>query len=67
MDKKPHSNRFRLHLDVLAWRISWPHISTSENLHANQKPVFSIVLREYLEHFFDRMQTLRIYQRETLM
>jgi hypothetical protein len=44
------------HFEVkrLAWTLPEPHISTSENLHAKQKPFFSVILRakERLFAFF---------------
>jgi hypothetical protein len=45
MAKKPYFSLFKASPRANAWRISWPHISTSENLHAKQKPVFSVILR----------------------
>jgi hypothetical protein len=36
---------------ALAWGISWPHISTCENLHARQKHLFSGGLRVFQSVF----------------
>ena len=45
MPKKPQLCLYYFWLNRLAWTISEPHISTSENLHAKQKPFFSAILR----------------------
>ena len=45
MVKKPYFSLFSASPRGKAWRISSPHISTSENLHVKQKPVFSVLLR----------------------
>jgi hypothetical protein len=47
MPKKPHFSHFSTTAKALAWRISEPHISTPENLHAKQKPIFSLRLRAF--------------------
>jgi hypothetical protein len=59
MAKKPYFGLFNASLRANAWRISWPHISTSENLHVNQKPVFSVVLR--LLSIFGVSETLHFF------
>jgi hypothetical protein len=38
-------------LKRLAWTLPEPHISTSENLHAKQKPFFSAILRSEISIF----------------
>ena len=35
----------------LAWGISGPHISTVENLHTKQEPIFSVYLRAFIQFF----------------
>ena len=55
MAKKPYFSLFGATHRANAWRISSPHISTCENLHARQKPVFSIVLRAFT-HFLIRLR-----------
>ena len=57
MAKLPLFSRFIALYSAFAWRISEPHISTFENLHANQKPVFSTMLRAF-GAFFAFLQTL---------
>ena len=47
MLKRAQFNGFRYPLGDVAWGISGPHISTSENLHTKQKPVFSTSLRPF--------------------
>jgi hypothetical protein len=47
MQKKLQFSRFDMGISAKAWRISCPHISTSENLHAKRKPVFSAYLRAF--------------------
>jgi len=49
--KSPQLALFVTRLARLAWRISGPHISTLENLHAKQEAVFSAILRAFLAFF----------------
>jgi hypothetical protein len=56
MSKKPYSSLFYLLPRSLAWGISWPHISTPENLHAKQTHDFSNYVRAFPVFFWVRMK-----------
>jgi hypothetical protein len=51
MQKRPWFSRFASSPRDVAWGISWPHISTLENLHAKQNPLFSMHLRVFTNFF----------------
>jgi len=51
MPKNPCFSLFRCSPRDAAWRISWPHISTPENLHAKANSVFSVRLRGFTRFF----------------
>ena len=54
--KEPQFSLISRSLRDKVWGISSPHISTYENLHAKQKPLFSVALRGFSYFFVAQMK-----------
>ena len=61
--KQTHFSLYHTSVNTLVWRISGPHISTLENLHAKPKSIFSLWLRAFPRIFAKEVKTSLILKK----